>query len=127
MVKGDEAAEKALTEEEREKFEVLSRLKKMPLDDKKYLLAKMKATDMKEWQTLSAKVWLAGKKVLPPEEGARITKLLNLLKSNKALTPEEQEDLDMLLAKAKAATKNVLTPKEQERKAALENLMKGGK
>ncbi|MCA6073025.1 MAG: hypothetical protein LE178_05820 [Endomicrobium sp.] len=52
---------------------------------------------------------------------------MNLLKSNKALAPEEQEDWDMLLAKVVAEKKNVLTPKEQERAVALENLVKEGK
>ena len=85
LAKIEDAKKKALTPEEYEKMEVLNELIRMSPENKKKLLAKAKATELKELRTLLTKMTMAGKKKLKPEEQARMTEL----EEKEELTPEE--------------------------------------
>ena len=127
LLEKEKAGKKALTEGERAKFEVLLELIGMAPKERKRLLAKMKATDVRERTTLLVKMNDEGKKALLAEERAefdRIDRKVNMKLALKlALTEEEREKWNTLHTTVMDEGKKALTPEQQKRRTELENLL----
>ncbi|MCA6070494.1 MAG: hypothetical protein LE180_05260 [Endomicrobium sp.] len=117
------AVEKALTPEQRERMVVLRTLIRMEPKEKKKYLVKMKATELKEWMTLSVRVNQAKGTVLTLDETARERELVALEETEKTLSPEQQEVLKTLQMKMNVAAKKALTLDETARWTELSNLL----
>ncbi|MCA6070496.1 MAG: hypothetical protein LE180_05270 [Endomicrobium sp.] len=114
-----EAGKTVLTPEQYERMEVLVALMRMAPDEKKKYLVKMKATELKEWMTLFAKVEHVGEKALTSKQQKRKAELWG----KTVLTLGEQKEKKALQMKMEKAVEKALTPEQQKRIKELSNLL----